>query len=552
MPTYNLRSLNLPKLTGAALKAYASASETPALRAPLISNMMQSGGIRKLRAVRLDEAPTFTPLMPPGDGIPAPEPLEPAAPPAGFPFHSIVDYAAAYRAGTLTPLQVAEHFLAALQASEQGSAPLRAFIACNPDDVLAQARESTRRFAEHRPLGLLDGVPLAIKDEVDMLPYPTTVGTSFLGSAPAETDSTVAARLRAGGVLLTGKTNMHEIGINPNGSNAQWGCVRNPYNDACDTGGSSSGSAAAVASGLVPAAIGADGGGSIRIPASLCGIVGLKPTFGRISEAGAAPLCWSVAHLGPLAASVADAALLYEAVAGPDPRDPNTRVQPPVTLAGWQRADLRGVRLGIYADWFEHAAPEVVSICRALLKDLERAGAEICPITIPELDEMRIAHVITLLSEMAVCMGNYRGQRQQHSASTRMSLAMGDAFHAGEYLWAQRMRTRALAHFAAAFQQVDGIVTPATALAAQPIPEGGTSGGWSDLSTDTELMRYAYPANLTGLPAISFPAGYDARGLPVSMQVMGRHWEEHLLLRVAFNAERIVQRRMPARFYTLF
>jgi Asp-tRNA(Asn)/Glu-tRNA(Gln) amidotransferase A subunit family amidase len=345
---------------------------------------------------------------------------------------------------------------------------------------------------------------------------------------------------------------MHEIGINPNGSNAHWGSVRNPFNDACDTGGSSSGSAAAVAAGLVPAAIGADGGGSIRIPASLCGVVGLKPTYGRISEVGAAPLCWSVAHLGPLAASVTDAALVYAAVAGPDPLDTNSRVQPPVTLAGWNRPDLRGLRLGIYKDWFEHAAPEVISTCRALLEELHHAGADICTITIPELDEMRIAHVITILSEMAVCMSNYREQRKQHSASTRMSLAMGDAFTATDYLWAQRMRTRAMAHFAAAFQQVDAIITPSTALAAQPIPAGGLSDGWSDLSTDTELMRYAFPANFTGNPAISFPAGYDSRGLPISLQAIGRHWEEHLLLRVAFNAERIVQRRLPPRYYPLF
>jgi len=552
MPTYELRSLKLPKLTGAALKAYAAAAETSGVRAPLIGNMMSSGGIRKLHALPLDESPTFTPLVQPTGDLPAPEPFEPGERPANMPYHTIMDFARAYRSGALTPLRVAEAFTAALQASEQGPAPLRAFSASDSANLLAQARAATQRFAEGHPLGLLDGVPLALKDEIDMLPYPTSVGTAFLGAAPAKSDSTVAARLRAAGALLTGKTNMHEIGINPNGSNAHWGSVRNPFNDACDTGGSSSGSAAAVAAGLVPAAIGADGGGSIRIPASLCGVVGLKPTYGRISEVGAAPLCWSVAHLGPLAASVTDAALVYAAVAGPDPLDTNSRVQPPVTLAGWNRPDLRGLRLGIYKDWFEHAAPEVISTCRALLEELHHAGADICTITIPELDEMRIAHVITILSEMAVCMSNYREQRKQHSASTRMSLAMGDAFTATDYLWAQRMRTRAMAHFAAAFQQVDAIITPSTALAAQPIPAGGLSDGWSDLSTDTELMRYAFPANFTGNPAISFPAGYDSRGLPISLQAIGRHWEEHLLLRVAFNAERIVQRRLPPRYYPLF
>jgi len=262
MPTYELRSLKLPKLTGAALKAYAAAAETSGVRAPLIGNMMSSGGIRKLHALPLDESPTFTPLVQPTGDLPAPEPFEPGERPANMPYHTIMDFARAYRSGALTPLRVAEAFTAALQASEQGPAPLRAFSASDSANLLAQARAATQRFAEGHPLGLLDGVPLALKDEIDMLPYPTSVGTAFLGAAPAKSDSTVAARLRAAGALLTGKTNMHEIGINPNGSNAHWGSVRNPFNDACDTGGSSSGSAAAVAAGLVPAAIGADGGSS--------------------------------------------------------------------------------------------------------------------------------------------------------------------------------------------------------------------------------------------------------------------------------------------------
>jgi Asp-tRNA(Asn)/Glu-tRNA(Gln) amidotransferase A subunit family amidase len=447
---------------------------------------------------------------------------------------------------------VAERFLAAVEASEQGNAPLRLFIAINREDVMAQARLSEKRILDRQPLSPLDGVPVAVKDEVDMLPYPTTVGTSFLGAAPAKEDSTVVARLRAAGALLVGKANMHEIGINPNGSNVHYGAVRNPFNDTCDTGGSSSGPSAAVAAGLVPVAVGADGGGSIRIPAALCGIVGLKPTFGRVSEFGAAPLGWSVAHLGPLAASVEDAALAYSLMAGPDPHEPNSLVQPPVTLAGWNRPDLRGVRLGIYRPWFEHAASGVVQACNHMLEQLKNAGAEICEIAIPELDEMRIAHVVTILSEMALCMRPYREQRKQLGAAVRLSLVLGDVFTAADYLQSQRVRTRALNIFRDVYKQVDVIVSPATALAAQPIPSGGLTDGWSDLGTETEVMRYAFPGNLTGLPAISFPAGYDERGLPVGMQAMGRHWEEHLLLRVAYNAEQALERRKPGRFYRVF
>ena len=551
MADYDLKSLKLPKLAGAGLKAFTAAVENPLSRALLLPGLLENGGIPKLRRIIIEEPPTLFPLAA-GGGESAAVPFEPGPPPPNFPYRTARAYAEAYRQGTLNPVEAAEHVLAAITASEKGDAPLRAFIAVYREDVMAQARASAQRFKAGRPLGPLDGVPVAVKDEVDMKPYPTTVGTSFMGKTPVLEDSTVAARLRAAGAMMVGKTNMHEIGINPNGANVHHGAVRNPFNPSCDPGGSSSGSAAAVASGLVPLAIGADGGGSIRIPAGLCGVVGLKPTFGRVSEFGAAPLCWSVAHLGPLAACVEDTALAYGLVAGPDPREPNSLVQPPVTLAGWNRTDLRGVRLGFYRDWFEHASPEVVQVCQAMVEQLKRAGAEVRPVTIPGLDEIRIAHAITILAEIAAAMHKYLPQRKLHAPAVRLSLVLGESLTSLDYIQAQRVRTRAMAAFRTVFQQVDVIITPATALAAQPIPTAGLKGGWSDLGTDTEMMRFIFPSNFTGNPAISFPAGYDGRGLPVGLQAIGRHWEEALLLRVAYTAEQSLARRKPVRFYEVF
>jgi len=552
MADYELKSLNLPKLTGTALKAFAAAVENSLTRSLLLPGLLENGGIPKLRRITLDEPPTFIPLVQADAPADPPVAFEPGVAPTNFPYRTARDYTAAYRAGTLGPVEAAENVLAAISASEQGEAPLRAFIAVYPEDVLAQARSAALRLKSGLSLSPLDGVPVAIKDEIDMKPYPTTVGTRFLGKAPVIEDSTVAARLRASGAILVGKTNMHEIGINPNGANANHGAVRNPFNPACDPGGSSSGSAAAVAAGLVPLAIGADGGGSIRIPAGLCGLVGLKPTFARVSEAGAAPLCWSVAHLGPLATCVEDAALAYSLIAGPDPRMPESLSQPPVTLAGWNNPDLHGLRLGVYRQWFEHASPEVVQVCQAMLEQLKRAGAEILPVTIPGLDEIRIAHAITILSEMAAAMHPYRSQRSLQGAAVRLSLVLGEATTAEDYIQAQRVRTRALATFRKVFEQVDAILTPATALAAQPIPLAGLKDGWSDLGTDTEMMRFVFPSNFTGNPAISFPAGYDGRGLPIGMQAIGRHWDEALLLRIAYTAEQSLSRRKPARFYKVF
>jgi Asp-tRNA(Asn)/Glu-tRNA(Gln) amidotransferase A subunit family amidase len=393
-------------------------------------------------------------------------------------------------------------------------------------------------------------VPVAVKDEIDQAPYPTYVGTTFLAKNPAQ-DCTPVARLRAAGALLIGKANMNELGLDPCGFNAHYGTTRNPYNPAHDPGGSSSGPGAATATGLCPIAVGCDGGGSIRIPASLCGIVGLKPTFGRISEAGAPPLCPSVDVIGPLGASVEDVTLAYGLMAGPDPRDPRSQYQPPVSLAGWNHSDLHGLTLGVYLAWFRHAAAGVVAACEAMLAQLEQAGAQVREIEVPGLDAMRVAHVVTILSEQAANMSDHREQIGQLGAPTRVTLALTHAFTAVDYVQAQRIRTRAIAAFERVFESVDAILTPSTAITAPPIPPGGESGGWSDLSVTTEKMRYAFPANLTGLPAISFPAGYDENGLPVGMQAMGRYWQEHLLLRIAFAAEQMVRRQAPQVFFPI-
>ena len=550
MSAYQLKSLKLPKLTGIMLKIFAAAIENPIGRALLLNNLLENGGIPKLRRINYDQNPTYYPLpQSRSTDVEIPIAFNPDITEKRVPFLSTSDFVNGYRNGSFSPVTVAKRFLQNVEKSEHDGLPLRAFIAIDHKDLINQAGESLVRYNEGKPLGPLDGVPIAIKDEVDMVPYPTTVGTSFLGSQPAERDATVVYRLRAAGALLVGKANMHEIGINPNGSNVNFGAVRNPYNKECDPGGSSSGSAAAVAAGLVPAAIGADGGGSIRIPATLCGVVGLKATFGRISEFGAAPLCWSVAHLGPIAANVEDTALLYSIIAGPDPLDANTLQQPPVSLRDWNRSDLQGLRLGIYKDWFEHASPEIVTACQEMLSKFKSAGAEIVEINIPELDEMRIAHAITILSEMALSMKAFQKQRNQQGAAVRMSLVLGEALSSSDYIQAQRMRTRSLSIFENVFQQVNVILTPGTALTAQPIPKGGETDGWSDLAIDTEMMRFIFPGNLAGLPAISFPVGYDQRGLPIGMQAIGSHWQENILLRVAYNAERMTERIKPICYF---
>lgn len=551
---YDLKSLNLPKLYGKMLLVFAGLVGSKATRPLLIDSLLENGGIPKLRKMKFDEEPTLFPLVIPEEHavghMPSPteEPSNERTSRDQIAYSTIRDYALAYRQGKLTPLQAAEQVIEAIEKSGKTSLAMHAFSASYAEDIRKQAEISTDLLKKGKPRSFLEGVPVAIKDEVDLVPYPTTVGTKFLGAKAVTKDSYVSARLRAAGALLVGKTNMHEIGIATNGENVHHGRICNPYDLQRDTGGSSSGSGAAVAAGIVPVAIGADGGGSIRVPASLCGVVGLKPTFGRVSEAGAAPLCWSVAHLGPLGVSVEDVALAYQIIAGPDPDESLSQQQPPVSVEGWNKADLKGVRVGVFPDWSKHASPEIVEANEKMIAEFEKCGAVVTNVTIPELDAMRVAHAITILSEMAACMQNYPENFGDFSASTRLSLVLGQEMSSHDYIQAQRMRTRAMAIFANVFKEVDVILTPTTALTAPIVPAEAESNGWSDLSTDTEMMRFVFPGNLLGLPAISFPVGYDANDMPIGMQAIGRHWDEALLLRIAYNAELRFTRRLPAHY----
>ena len=555
---YDLRTIDMPCVAGAKLRLAIALLDSP-MRQFLIPRLLREAGVAWLRDQSFDDPPTIAPQhssdAPQTNVAPVPQsewPGPSTGQEKGFHFATVHDYARAYRENTTSPDEVAERVLQAIGESNEANPALRAVIAVNRDDVRRQAAAATKRIRDGGALGIFDGVPVGVKDELDMLPYPTTAGTAFLGRQSASTDSTVVARLRSAGALLIGKTNMHEIGIGVTGLNPHHGTARNPYAMDRHTGGSSSGSAAAVAAGLCPMAVGADGGGSIRIPAALCGVVGLKPTYGRVSEHGAVPLCWSVAHIGPSGATATDAALGYAVMAGPDPKDPASLRQPLPFLAGWENTDLRGVTLGVFWPWFRHADEEVVAVCETMLSRLRERGAQVREVALPDLEAARVAHAVTICSEMAQAMSNtYAQHHREHGRDVRVNLRIARALTALDYIQAQRVRTRMLGHFLHAFASVDAIITPATATIAPRIPEAALGTGVCDLSKVAELMRFATPANLTGLPAISFPAGYTAEGLPVGLQAIGRAWEEPLLLRIALAAESCNERKASKRHFTI-
>jgi Asp-tRNA(Asn)/Glu-tRNA(Gln) amidotransferase A subunit family amidase len=541
---YDLKPWQAPRLAGTSLRLAAWAAEGP-LGGLIAAKFLRDVGVERLRAAPVSAPlPAVHPVFSGGEPVATDEPapmeqmrLE------GQPFESAADFTRAYAAGTHTPADVARAALEWSRALDERAPAMRIFIAQQADDVRAQAEASTARWAAGRPLGPLDGVPVAIKDELDVAGYPTTVGTAFQGVRPATHDAFVVARLRAAGAVLLGKANMHEIGIGVTGINPHHGACRNPWNPKHVTGGSSSGSGAAVAAGLCPIALGADGGGSIRIPAALCGVFGLKATYGRISESGAAPLCWSVAHVGPLAATAADLALAYALIAGPDPHDANTLRAPPLGSPATEGRSLRGLRIGVFEPWFRDADADVVRACEAAVDALCARGAVRVRVTLPGLDTARTAHVVSIVSEMyASQLSHLRADATRYAPDVRLSLALASHLRASDYALAQRHRVELHARFVAALTDAEVIATPMVACTAPEIPEAALAHGMSDVALTDRIMRFAAVSNLTGLPAVSCPVGPGANGLPVGLQLIGRAWDETLLLDLARHVETCVPR----------
>lgn len=556
-PVYDMTRVRAPRTAGFTLRL-ATALVESALTGPLLTRkLFADTGISALRRVACDDAlsydhPAVVPAPPTADAgheLTTEAPL-PETHGRGFRYPSTGDFLAAYRTGSTTPRDVAERVLAASDAVDRADPPLRALLSVDRDDVVRQAEASTLRWREGRPLGPFDGVPVSVKDELDQRGYRTTVGTRFLGTAPATADAEVVRRLRDAGALLFGKNNMHEIGIGVTGINPHHGAARNPYAPNHVTGGSSSGSAAAVAAGLGPVSVGADGGGSIRIPAGLCGVVGLKGTFGRFSEHGASPLCWTVAHVGPIGATVHDVAAAYLVMAGRDPHDPGTRHQPTPVRPDLARASLAGLRVGVFPAWFEDADPEVVAAARAGVAHLVAAGATLVEVSIPELGRARAVQLVTIVSEMATAhLAHYIEHRTDYGLDTRVNLALARRLLATDYVHAQRVRRRIGTHFVRAFSACDVLATPTTAGTAMPILPDALATGESNLENVERMMRFVLHGNVTGLPALSVPCGYDRAGLPIGLQLMGPAWSESTLLELGALVERSTERRQPPVFH---
>eukprot|EP01133_Synstelium_polycarpum_P003795 gene3795-4376_t len=453
-----------------------------------------------------------------------------------------------YLDGKTDPLRIAKTFVSVQKESDRITPPLLAFISVDEEDILLQARESAERWNNGQQKSILDGITISLKDVLVQSGHYTTCGTSFLSKIypKAEEDSKIVADLRSKGAILVGKNNMHEIGISTLGYNTHFGFTRNAYNLNHYPGGSSSGSATSVAAGLNPISIGSDGGGSARIPASLCGVVGLKATYGRIATTGGFGVCYSVGHIGPIGASVIDTAIAYAAIAGKDDHDHTGLIQPDPILPNFSQIPtdqpLKGLRVGIFRAWFNDCTKEINDACNKSVALLEEQGATVVDISVSHLLYMRLAQGAIIISEMRNSMSKYfKDHLNEFHADTRITLSLMEKITGYDYLHCNRVRTYAINQFKEIFKTVDVIVTPTNGTLAPEIIPAVLQGGESNLTEVGKLMTFAFPGNLTGVPAISIPVGMGEKNLPIGIQFMGRWWEEDLLFHVAYVLEKAVQ-----------
>jgi len=345
----------------------------------------------------------------------------------------------------------------------------------------------------------------------------------------ATSDSGVRRRPKEAGAVIIGKLNLHQFAFGATGRSSHFGPARNPWDSERITGGSSSGSGAAVATGECFAAMGTDTGGSIRIPASLCGVTGLKPTFGRVSKAGLLPLSWSLDHAGPLTRTAEDAAIVLQAIAGHDPADVSSSAEPVPDYAAHLRDGVAGLRIGVPDNFFFDAlAPEIEAGVRAAVAVLEALGAQVEPVHLPLMDAIPAATNAIQLPEALAYHQKWMGERPDaYADDVRYRLELGAMFPAVAYIQAQRLREKAVTAWRdEVFSRVDIIAGASTQTAAFKL-DG------SDLSVTLSLIRLTNPLNLLGVPAISVPCGFTADGLPFGLQLIGRWWDEATVLRTA-------------------
>jgi len=458
-------------------------------------------------------------------------------------FSTIEELAVLLANRKISPVELTDVFLRRI---ERHNPALNAFLTVTAEQALDSARHAEKKL--HRRGGSrtrnspLLGIPIALKDNIWTRGIRSTAGSKILHDFTPAEDSTVARKLARAGAVLLGKTNLNEFAYGITGSNAHYGPVHNPWALDRISGGSSSGSAAAIAAGLCGGSVGSDTGGSIRVPSALCGTVGLKPTFGRVSVFGIMPLSPSFDHVGPLARSVADAAILLGAIAGRHELDPTSSPRPVEDFHGALRKPIRKFRLGRPREhYWEKLDPEVRRAAEAAVRDLEKRGAVVSEVSLPHLKESLTAATDISSAEIFHvhnAAGYFPARAAEYGETVRQRIAAGESVPAHRYLAGLDVRKRLLAEFDAAYQSVDAIVAPTLPVTAPPIGAEFMQIDGDQVGVRPAIVGHCRPGNFTGLPVISVPCGFTREGLPVGLQLIGRAFDESTLLRIAHAYER--------------
>jgi aspartyl-tRNA(Asn)/glutamyl-tRNA(Gln) amidotransferase subunit A len=415
---------------------------------------------------------------------------------------------------------------------------VHAYITTMFDSAMAEARKADREIAGGRLRGPLHGIPIGLKDNYWTRGVRTTAGSELLADfVPAE-DGAVVSKLREAGAVITGKLNMHELAIGGTTANPHFGTTHNPWSLDRIPGGSSGGSAAAVAAGMCYAALGTDTVASIRHPAACCGVVGLKPTFGRVSTYGIVPLSWSLDHAGPITRTVDDAAVVMNAIAGYDPRDSGSANVEVPDFAGRLAADapygLGGIRIGLPRSWFfEPLDPEVRSAVESAVQLLQELGAHIEEIEFPAAPQAPILFPFLSRPEAASFQSEFLRNRPEDYGDVRWNVELGEMILATDYIRAQRLRNAMRQELAGILRKVDALVTPTMRAVAYPIGRPFTTIDAQPIDLFQLSVGLTAPFSLTGSPAVSVPCGFDSNGLPIGLQIAGRDWDERTVLRIA-------------------
>ena len=437
------------------------------------------------------------------------------------------------RSREISPVEVINACLSRIEETEP---TLNSFITLLPDQAREAAHRAENEIARGNYRGPLHGIPVGLKDLFNTAGVKTTSGTRIYDDfVPAE-DCTVATKFGQAGAILLGKLNMHPLAFGPTGENGDYGHMHNPWNPERITGGSSGGSGSAAAAGQCTITMGSDTGGSVRIPAALCGIVGLKPTYGRVSRAGLTPLSWCLDHPGPMVRTVEDAALTMNVIAGHDPRDHATQDVPVPDYTTALTGDIRGLRIGVVKEYFEtEIDPAVVALTQQAIAVLGELGAEIVEVSLPLYEYAQpISNAILSAEATAAHHDILLSDGDKLYPQVRERLEEGLFISAAEYLRAQQARQVFCQQVAGLLENVDLLAGPVEPVTAPQILERRIEIGGEALPAVPMLTKYTRVYNITGSPAISVPCGFAPDGLPAGLHLAGRNFDELTVLRAAY------------------